>query len=658
MIRLALPHDQVIEKSVGTTAGEAISELKGARKAVAAKVDGQVVDLSYALTESAAVEPVMPGSDDALEVLRHTTAHVMAQAVARFLGIENVEFAIGPVIEDGFYYDFELPRALTDEDLPKIEKIMEAIRKENLAIERSEARDRDHALEIVRADRARSRLKQELIAGFPEGEAVSFYTQGEFTDLCRGPHLPSTGRLAYFKLLSVAGAYWRGDEKREMLQRIYATAFFDKKELKALLHRRDEAKKRDHRALGQRLGLFRNIPEAPGFPLWLPGGTVVFNELVEYMRGKLRSRDYVEIRTPHIMVDDLWRTSGHMDHFKENMYFTEIEERSFAVKPMNCPGAALTFKQGLRSYRELPLRLAEFGLCHRYERSGTLHGLTRVRSFVQDDAHIYCTPEQLQVEIVGLIELAKEVYGEIGFGMPRLFLATRPADRAGTDEMWDHAEAQLREALELTGDAYELNPGDGAFYGPKIDFKVTDAIGRLHQLCTVQVDFAMAQKFDLEYVAEDGSRQRPVVVHRAILGSVERFVGVLIEHYAGSFPLWLAPRQAAVLPVAENRHGDAAKAVHDRLRAAGLRSEVDWSGNKLGKMIRNASMERVNYLLVIGDREVEDGTVAVRRRDGTDCGVMPVDDFVRAALAERDSRALEPALGATPTTTTPTTEES
>ncbi len=650
MIRLTLPDGRVLEKPAGTTPREALAELPSAETAVAALVDGDVLDLSRPLSADAAVAPVLPRTPQGLEVLRHTTAHVMAQAVARFFGMEHVEFAIGPVIEDGFYYDFDLPRALTDADLPALEKLMEEIKREDLEIVRHEARDRAAALETIRQDRAKSTFKQELISGFPEGETVSFYRQGEFMDLCRGPHLPSTGRLGHFKLLSVAGAYWRGDERRPQLQRIYATAFFDKKELATFLHRRAEAEKRDHRKLGQQLDLFRIIPEAPGFPLWLPNGTVVFNELVAYMRGKLAARGYVEIRTPHIMIDDLWRRSGHMDHFKENMYFTEIEERSFAVKPMNCPGAALTFKQGLRSYRELPLRLAEFGLCHRFERSGTLHGLTRVRSFVQDDSHIYCAPEQLQSEIHALIALCDEVYREVGFGRPELFLATRPADRAGTDEMWDHAEGELREALAKAGVPYSVNPGDGAFYGPKIDFKVEDAIGRRHQLCTIQVDFAMAQKFDLEYVADDGTRKRPVVVHRAILGSLERFIGVLIEHYAGAFPLWLAPEQCRVLPVSEDRHADAASNVLTELRQAGFRAHVDWSNNKLGKKIREATLSKVPYLLVVGDREAEAGTVAVRRRDGADCGALELGELLRLLREERDRRSVAPLLGPPPAT--------
>ena len=648
MIKLQLPDGAEVEAPDGVSIREALADVKGIKKAVAAKVDGTVVDLSTTLTTDAAVEPVMPGGADALEVLRHTTAHVMAQAVARYFGMENVEFAIGPVIKDGFYYDFDLPRALSDDDLPEIEKVMEQIKRENLEIVRSEATDRDAALATIRGDRARSKFKQELISGFPAEESVSFYQQGEFMDLCRGPHLPATGKLAFFKLLSVAGAYWRGDEKRDQLQRIYATAFFDKKELKALLHQREEATKRDHRKVGQQLGIFRSLPEAPGFPLWLPNGTVIVNQLTAWMRDKLEKRAYLEIRTPHIMIDDLWKQSGHYDHYKENMYFTEIEERSFAVKPMNCPGAALAYKQGLRSYRELPVRLGEFGLCHRFERSGTLHGLTRVRSFVQDDAHIFCTPDELQGEILALIDLAHEVYDEIGFGTPRMVLSTRPEDRSGSDEMWDHSEAELREALAKAGAEYAVNPGDGAFYGPKIDFMVTDAIGREHQLCTIQVDFSLPEKFDLEYVGEDGTRKRPVVVHRAILGSIERFVGLLIEQYAGAFPLWLAPEQVSVLPVSEDRHADAASNVLQELRQAGFRAHVDWSNNKLGKKIREATLKKIPYLLVIGDREADNGTAAVRRRDGTDCGAMELGEMLRMLREERDTRALTPLLGATP----------
>ncbi len=648
MITITIPDVGDVQVPAGVTAAEALADVKGVRKAVAAKVDGVVVDLSRPVTSDATVEAVMPGTPEALEVLRHTTAHVMAQAVARHFGMENVEFAIGPVIEDGFYYDFELPRPLTDEDLPAIETLMTTIKRENLPITRHEAEDRDDALAMVRADRAKSRFKEELIAGFPEGEGVSFYRQGEFMDLCRGPHLPTTSKLGFSKLLSVAGAYWRGDEKREQLQRLYATAFFDKKDLKALIHRRAEAEKRDHRKLGQRLELFRIVPEAPGFPFWLPNGTVIFNHLVEYMREKIQERHYQEIRTPHIMIDDLWKRSGHFDHFHENMYFTEIEDRSFAVKPMNCPGAAITFSQGLRSYRELPLRLAEFGLCHRFERSGTLHGLTRVRSFVQDDAHIYCAPDQLQSEILGLVALCREVYEEIGFGEIEMFLATRPDDRAGTEEMWDHAEDELREALAKIGADYSVNEGDGAFYGPKIDFKVQDAIGRKHQLCTIQVDFAMAEKFDLEYMADDGTRQRPVVVHRAIFGSIERFVGVLIEHYAGNFPLWLAPEQVAVLPVSEDRHADAAGNALQELRQRGFRAHVDWSNNKLGKKIREATLKKIPYLLVIGDREAGHGTAAVRRRDGTDCGNLELGELIALLCEERDTRRLTPILDAAP----------
>lgn len=644
MIRIQLPGDRAVERPAGTTAGSVLAEVPEAKKAVAAKVDGVVVDLSRVLMNDCALEPVLPGSPEALEVLRHTTAHVMAQAVARHFGLDQVEFAIGPVIEDGFYYDFDLPRQLVPEDLPKIEELMEAIKRENLPIVRSEAKDRDDALATVRGDRAKSKFKQELISGFPAHETVSFYRQGEFMDLCRGPHLPSTGRMGFSKILSIAGAYWRGDAKREQLQRIYATAYFDKDALRAHITRIEEAEKRDHRRLGVQLDLFRILPHAPGFPLWMPNGTIVFNALVDEMRRKLRKRDYVEVRTPHIMNADLWKRSGHWSHYRQNMYVTQIEEQDFAVKPMNCPGAALVFQQGLRSYRDLPIRLGEFGLCHRYEESGALSGMTRVRSFVQDDAHVFCTIDQVPGEIRNILDLIHEVYGELGMTQIDMFLATRPADRTGSDAMWDQAEAALAQALRDGGYRFTVNPGDGAFYGPKIDFKIRDAIGRAHQTATCQLDFSMPEKFELEYAAEDGTRRRPVMIHRAIYGSIERFFAILIEHFAGAFPLWLAPEQAVVIPVSEERHAAAAKDALSVLRGADLRASVDWSNNKLGKKIRENAMRKVPYLLVIGDREAESGQVAVRLRDGTDLGAMPVADVAAALRREAAERSLTPAL--------------
>ena len=647
MPKFTLPGGHAVERPAGTTAGEVLRsgpDAESTRKCVAAKVDGEVVDLSRPLHADASVEAVMPGTPEALDVLRHTTAHVMAQAVARHFGMDQVEFAIGPTIEEGFYYDFDLPRRLTPEDLPVIEKIMEKIREERLPVVREEAKDKDEALAKIRGDRQKSKFKQELIAGFPAGETVSFYRQGEFMDLCRGPHLPSTGRIAAFKLLSIAGAYWRGDEKREQLQRIYATAFFDKKELAEFVHRREEAEKRDHRKIGTQLDLFRVLPEAAGFPLWMPNGTIVFNELVDEMRRKLRRRNYVEVRTPHIMNADLWKRSGHWAHYRSNMYVTQIEEHDFAVKPMNCPGAALVFAQGLRSYRELPLRVGEFGLCHRYEESGALAGMTRVRSFVQDDAHVFCTMEQVQREIRDILDLVHEVYTELGMTEINLFLATRPADRTGSDAMWDQAEAALSDALTSGGYRFQVNPGDGAFYGPKIDFQIKDAIGRGHQTATCQLDFSLPEKFGLEYAAEDGTRKRPVVIHRAIYGSIERFFAILIEHFAGAFPLWLAPEQVVVAPVSEDRHADAAEAAYGAFREAGLRVSVDWSNAKLGKKIREIAMRKVPYILVIGDREAENGTVAVRRRDGADCGVMSVTDCVARLCEEVRTRSLTPSL--------------
>jgi threonyl-tRNA synthetase len=644
MIHVRLPGDRAVELSPGTTAGAALAQVPEAKKAVAAKVDGEIVDLSRPLVRDCAVEPVLPGTPEGLEVLRHTSAHVLAQAVARHFGLDQVEFAIGPVIEDGFYYDFDLPRQLVPEDLPKIEELMEQIRRENLPVERIEAKDRDDALRLVAADRAKSKFKQELIRSFPTGETVSFYRQGEFTDLCRGPHLPSTGRLGAFKILSIAGAYWRGDAKREQLQRIYATAYFERDELKAHLRRLEEAEKRDHRKLGVQLDLFRTLPEAPGFPIWMPNGTIVFNELVAFIRQKLRRRGYHEARTPHIMTAELWKRSGHWSHYRQNMYVLQIDEKDVAVKPMNCPGAALVFAQGLRSYRELPYRLAEFGLCHRNEESGALSGMNRVRSFVQDDAHIFCTMDQVQAEIADLLALVREVYGQLGMDETHFLLSTRPPDRTGTDEMWDLAEGALERSLREGGFSFKVNPGDGAFYGPKIDINVKDAIGRMHQTATIQLDFSLPEKFDLEYVAENGTRQRPVMIHRAIYGSIERFFANLIEHFAGAFPLWMSPEQVVVVPVSEERHADAARAALAALRDADLRASVDWSNEKLGKKVRNSALRKVPYVLVIGDREADSGTVAVRLRDGTDLGALPLADVVSALRDEAATRSLTPLL--------------
>ncbi|MBW2459841.1 MAG: threonine--tRNA ligase, partial [Deltaproteobacteria bacterium] len=630
MIRLELPGGVVVDRPAGTPAGEALKEIEALTGAVAARVNGRVVDLFSAVTTDATVEPVTAEDPEALDLIRHSTAHCMAQAVARYFGEDEVEFAIGPTIDSGFYYDFDLPRRLVPEDLPQIEKLMKKIRKERLRIERFEADDHEDAVRILREHKSNSRFKEEIIAGFEPGSVVSFYRQGEFLDMCTGPHLPSTGRIAQFKLLSIAGAYWRGDEKREQLQRIYGTAFFSKEELARFVHLREEAERRDHRKLGIRLGLFRVLPEAPGFPFWMPKGTICFNELTSYIRGKLDVRGYHEIRTPHILIDDLWKRSGHYDHYKDDMYFTEIDERSFAVKPMNCPGAALVYKQELHSYRELPLRLAEFGLCHRAEASGAISGMTRVRGFVQDDCHHFCREDQILQEVLDLIELRAEVFGELGMPKVRMLLATRPEGRAGTDEMWDRAEAALERALKESGADYEINEGDGAFYGPKIDFQSCDALDRWHQLSTIQVDFSLPEKFDLTYVAEDSSRQRPVMIHRAILGSMERTFGLLVEHYAGAFPLWLAPEQVVVIPISEERHTPAANAALDAFKAAGLRGRADLGAHKMGKKIREATLLKVPYILVIGDREADSGTVSVRRRDGTDCGSMSVADAVAA----------------------------
>ncbi len=612
-----------------------------------ARVGGEILDLQTPVRTAGLLVPVRAGTPEGLEVLRHSTAHVMAQAVARLF--PDVEFAIGPVIEDGFYYDFDTPHVFVPEDLPKIEAEMAKIVAEGHPIRRSEARGKAEAIATLTKTQ-KAKFKSEIVRDLPPDAAVSFYSQGEFTDLCRGPHLPGTARVGKaFKLLTVAGAYWRADQKREQLQRLYGTAWFSEADLAAHLERREEAEKRDHRKLGRELELVSFRPDvAPGMPFWHPRGTVIYNTLVGYVREKLAARDYVEIRTPHVLSASLWHRSGHMSHYRDNMFFTTVDENEYAVKPMNCPGSALVFEAGLRSYRDLPLRLAEFGLCHRYEKSGVLAGLTRCRAFVQDDAHIYCTPEQLGDEIGALVALVREVYSEVGFTNIRMDLSTRPPSSTGTDEMWRNAEGALEAALRKIGAEFRIAPGEGAFYGPKIDFQVSDAIGRSWQLATVQVDFGLSEKFDLVYVAPDGSRQRPVVVHRAILGSLERFIGILIEHFAGAFPTWLAPEQVRVIPVSEEKNAAYARDVLAACRAAGLRATADLGSERMNQKIRGAQVLKVPYMFVVGGREADGRTVSVRRRDEGDCGARPLADAVAAVAAEARSRSLALTIPAKP----------
>ncbi len=645
-LEFRFPDSSVHRYPAGTPARAVAKDLPGSPGALALLIDGQFVDFHTPLRKGGAVRPVLPETEEGLEVVRHTAAHVMAQAVARIWGKQNVEFAIGPVIDEGFYYDFDIDHPFTPEDLPRIEEEMRKVVREDLPLVRAEFTGKDRAIAQLDAS-GRAQFKKEIVRDLPDDSVFSFYT---------GPHVPSTGRVGEaFKLLSVAGAYWRGDEKRKMLQRIYATAFFRKEELDEWVRLKEEAKKRDHRVLGRELGLYKFPEASPGACIWMPKGMVCWRELEEMIREKLAARSYVEVRTPVLLDSTVWKITGHMDHYRENMYFLEKQEdeRVFGMKPMNCPGSAMVFQEGIRSYRELPLRLAEFGLVHRNEKSGVLGGMTRVRSFTQDDSHIYCTPEQLRGEIEDLVSFVREVYGLFGFADIRMYLATRPASSTGSDAMWKDAEEAIESVLKASGAPYKMDPGGGAFYGPKIDFRVLDSIKREWQLATIQVDFGLAEKFDLEYAAQDGTRKRPVVVHRAILGSFERMFGILVEHFAGAFPLWLSPEQVRVVPVSEEKQADACGKVLRALRDAGLRATADMGSGKMGAKIREAVMQKVNYVLVVGAREAESGQAAVRRRDGHDLGAMPVAEIVAALRREASERRLEPVLGPPPGTPLP-----
>ncbi len=614
------------------TAKEAIERVdpKAARRAVAARVDGKVVDLSAEVGDGARVEAVLPGDPPALEVLRHSTAHVMAQAVMELF--PGVKIGIGPAIADGFYYDFDYTRPFTPEDLEAIEKRMAEIVKANLPFTRREV-SKDEARQLF-ADQP---YKLELIEELGEDETISIYTQGSFTDLCRGPHLPSTGRIAAFKLLSVAGAYWRGDESRPMLSRIYGTAFFDRKELKAYLARLEEARKRDHRKLGKQLELFSFHEEiGPGLVVWHPRGMILRTILEDFERTEHLRRGYQLVQGPTLLKRELWERSGHFENYRENMYFTEVEGVSYGIKPMNCLAHMLIYASRVRSYRELPIRYFELGTVHRHERSGVLHGLVRVRAFTQDDAHILCRPDQVEEEILGVMRFVDDVMGIFGFDYS-MELSTRPEKSIGTDEQWETATAALVGALEALGKPYDINEGEGAFYGPKIDVKLTDALGRQWQCATVQCDFTLPERFDLTYVDADGTRKRPVMLHRVILGSLERFIGVLIEHYAGAFPLWLAPEQVRVLTITDRALGWAEK-VHDMLVAAGIRAELDAANETLGAKVRNAQMMKVPYMVIIGDKESEGGTVAVRLRSGKNLPPMSPQELISRLKEEIAAR--------------------
>jgi threonyl-tRNA synthetase len=599
-----------------------------ARAALAGRVNGKLVDTSYRIEADAEVSIITDKDRDGVELLRHSTAHLLAHAVKELF--PDAQVTIGPVIEDGFYYDFAYKRAFTPEDLAAIEKRMQEIAKRDLKVER-QLMPRDEAVKFFRD--MGERYKAEIVAAIPDGEPISLYRQDKFIDLCRGPHVPSTGKLKVFKLMRVAGAYWRGDSKNEMLQRIYGTAWGKKEDQDAYLHRIEEAEKRDHRKLGRSLELFHTQDEAPGMVFWHPKGWVIWQRIEQYMRRIQDESGYFEVRAPQVLDVSLWKRSGHWDNFRENMFFTESESRDYAVKPMNCPGHVQIFNQGLKSYRDLPLRLAEFGSCHRNEPSGALHGLMRVRSFTQDDAHIFCTEAQVEEEVIAFVDLLQRVYADFGFDEILMKLSTRPAKRVGTDEQWDRSEVVLRAALEHKGLKYDLQPGEGAFYGPKIEYSLKDSLGRVWQCGTMQLDFSMPQRLGEEYVGEDNARHVPVMLHRAILGSFERFIGILIEHYAGAMPLWLAPLQIVVMSITE-RQADYANEVTGQLKQAGLRAAADLRNEKISYKIREHSLQKLPYQVIVGDQEVTARKVAVRNRKGEDLGQMSLADFVSRLRTE------------------------
>jgi threonyl-tRNA synthetase len=602
-----------------------------AKAALAGVVDGREVDTSYVIKGDVSLSIVTDRDDAAIEIIRHSTAHLLAQAVQQLF--PGTQVTIGPTVEDGFYYDFASGHNFTLEDLDKIEARMVELAADDLSVERIVA-PRDKAIEIFR--NMGEHYKVQIIEDLPEDEEISIYRQGEWMDLCRGPHVPSTGKLQAFKLTKVAGAYWRGDANNQQLQRIYGTAWPNKKQLKAYLNRIAEAEKRDHRKIAKKLNLFHTQEEAPGMVFWHPAGWTIYQTIERYMREKQHAYDYQEIKTPQVVDISLWQRSGHADKFAEGMFTLETEERQFAVKPMNCPCHVQVFNQGLKSYRDLPLRLAEFGSCHRNEPSGSLHGIMRVRGFTQDDAHIFCTDEQIQPEVSQFIDMLHEVYADFGFTEVIYRLSTRPSQRVGTDEDWDRAEAALAEALNAQGLPWEELPGEGAFYGPKIEFSLKDCIGRVWQLGTIQVDFSMPGRLDAQYVAEDGSRKIPVMLHRAVLGSFERFIGILIEHYEGAFPVWLAPRQAVVVNITD-KQSDYARQVAAQLQEAGYRVETDLRNEKIGFKIRELEMGKVPYVVVVGDKEMESGSVSVRARHGQDLGTLSLDEFLET-LAVSEGR--------------------
>jgi len=609
-----------------------------AKAAIAGRVDGELVDTSHRIDADASLAIVTDKDPVALEVIRHSTAHLLAQAVQSIYPTAQV--TIGPVVDNGFYYDFAYERPFTPEDLEKFEAKMKELAKADHKVERR-LMGRDEAVALFKG--MGEHYKAEIIASIPADQEISLYGQGEWFDLCRGPHVPSTGKLKAFKLMKVAGAYWRGNSENEMLQRVYGTAWRNDQELKDYLTRLEEAEKRDHRRIGRELGLFHQQEEAVGSVFWHPPGWTLWRDVETYMRQRLTQAGYVEVKSPQLLDRTLWEKTGHWDNYRENMFIAESEHRMLAVKPMNCPGHVLIYKQGMKSYRDLPLRIAEFGACHRNEPSGALHGLMRVRAFTQDDAHIFCTEDQINAETVAFCGLLQSVYADFGFTEVAVKFSDRPEKRAGSDETWDRAEGALKAAVEAAGLQYTLNPGEGAFYGPKLEFVLRDAIGRDWQCGTLQVDFVLPERLDAEYVAEDNTRQRPVMLHRAILGSFERFLAILIEHHAGKFPTWLAPTQAALLNITDRQAGYMAECA-DFLKNQGVRVDTDLRNEKIGFKIREHTLRRVPYLLVAGDREAESRTLAVRTRSGEDLGSMPLEavaELIQSDIAGRGRHSLE-----------------
>lgn len=632
-VKIILPDGSAKEYAAGTTLGEAVKQLSNslAKKVLAANVNGELTDLREELVDGSEVAFLTFEDEGGKHTLRHTASHILAQAVKRLW--PEAKLAIGPAIDKGFYYDIDMEHTLTPEDLGKIEKEMSRIVKENLPITKF-VMPRQEAIEFFKAKN--EDYKVELIQDLPEDAVISCYSQGDFIDLCAGPHVASTGKVKAFKLQSIAGAYWRGDEKNKMLQRIYGTAFEKKEELDAYLHLLEEAAKRDHRKLGKELGLFVIKEEGPGFPFFLPKGMALRNELENFWREVHHDFDYEEIRTPIILSKHLWETSGHWDHYRENMYTTIIDDEEYAIKPMNCPGGILVYQNEMHSYRDFPLRYAELGLVHRHELSGALHGLFRVRAFTQDDAHVFMLPDQMQTELMKVIELFDRIYSQFGLKY-HVELSTKPDNAMGDDAIWEAATEALRNAIEAKGIPYVINPGDGAFYGPKLDYHIEDSLGRTWQCGTIQLDMNLPERFQIEYIGEDGQKHRPIMIHRACFGSMERFIGILTEHYAGAFPTWMAPVQVKILPISE-KHVEYAKELAKQMHRDYVRVEVDERSEKIGYKIRQAQMAKVPYMLVVGDKEVEEGTVNVRKHGGDELGSVPFEEFFNSIKIEIKER--------------------